>query len=436
MANIVAIVGRPNVGKSTLFNRLIEKKKAIMDNEPGVTRDRHYGYAEWTGKHFTVIDTGGYVVGSEDKFESQIRSQVAIAIEEASLVVFLVDLNDGLTDLDKDFAKVLRTSKKPVIVVANKADTHEKSFGAGEFYALGFDNIFPISSMSGSGTGDLLDEVVKHFDEDGLEDPEAGIPRIAILGRPNVGKSSFLNVLLGNERSIVTDEPGTTRDAINTHYKLFGKDFILTDTAGIRKKAKVKEDIEFYSVLRSIQALQDSHVIILVVDAERGLEAQDLSILALAMKYNKGMMIMVNKWDLIEKENNTMEQFRKEMMGKLGAWDFIPILFTSVVKKQRIFQAIELAVEIFENRQKKIPTSKINDVMLPEIEAYPPPAEKGKYIKIKYITQLPSKTGPAFAFFANLPQYVKAPYQRFLENKLRGHFNLKGVPIRIFFRKK
>jgi GTPase len=434
MANIVAIVGRPNVGKSTLFNRLVEQRKAIMDDESGVTRDRHYGYGEWTGKFFTVIDTGGYVTGSEDKFESQIRTQVEIAIDEASVVLFMVDSFAGLTDLDKDFARVLRTSKKPLYVVANKADTTERTHMAYEFYELGLGEVYPLSSATGSGTGDLLDKVVSHFDE-GEKNPDEGIPRIAILGRPNVGKSSFLNALLGTDRTIVTDEAGTTRDSINTRYKLYGKDFILTDTAGIRKKAKVKEDIEFYSVLRSLQALQDCDVCVFMVDAERGLEAQDMNIISMAQKYNKGIMIMVNKWDLIEKENNTAEQIRKDIVSKLGLMDYVPIIFTSVTNKQRIFQAIEKAIEIADNRVMKITTSKLNEIMLPEIERNPPPALKGKYIKIKYITQLPVHT-PTFAFFCNLPQYIKAPYERFLENKLRKHFGYEGVPIRLFFRKK
>ena len=434
MANILAIVGRPNVGKSTLFNRLIEKRKAIMDDESGVTRDRHYGYAEWNGKYFTAIDTGGYVTGSEDKFESQIRTQVALAIEEASVVVFMVDSHDGLTDLDKDFAKVIRTSKKPVFLAANKADTSEKAYNASEFYSLGMGEVYTLSSASGSGTGELLDEVVRHFDS-GTENPEEGIPRIAILGRPNAGKSSFLNALLGEERTIVTDEAGTTRDSINTRYTLYGKDFILTDTAGIRKKSRVKEDIEFYSVLRAIQALQDSDVCIFVIDGERGLEAQDMNIIGLAKKYNKGMMIMINKWDLIEKDSKTADAFRKDLEAKLGTLNYVPILFTSVIKKQRIFQAIEKAVEIYHSRTQTISTSKLNDIMLSEIERNPPPAIKGKYIKIKYITQLYSIT-PTFAFFCNLPQYIKAPYERFLENKMRKHFDLEGVPIRLFFRKK
>ncbi len=434
MANIVAIVGRPNVGKSTFFNRLIEKKSAIMDNESGVTRDRHYGYAEWVGKYFTAIDTGGYVVGSEDKFESEIRKQVEIAIEEATVILFMVDAETGLTGSDAEFARVLRSSKKPIYIVANKSDNHERVFASSEFYGLGLGEVYPIASTSGYGTGDLLDEVVKHFDK-GTENPEEGIPRIAVLGRPNVGKSSFLNVLLGKERSIVTNEAGTTRDAINTRYTLFGKDFILTDTAGVRKKSKVKENIEFYSTLRSIQTLQDSDVCIIIVDAENGLEAQDVNLIGLAQKYNKGIMIMINKWDLIEKDTKTVEVFKERIYEKLGSMTFIPIIFTSVLKKQRIFQAIEKAIEIYGNRQIKIPTSQLNDILLKEIENNPPPAIKGKYIKIKYITQLPSKT-PAFAFFCNLPQYIKPPYERFLENKMRKYFDLSGVPIRLFFRKK
>lgn len=434
MANIVAIVGRPNVGKSTLFNRLIENRRAIMDDESGVTRDRHYGYAEWNGKHFTAIDTGGYVTGSEDKFESQIRSQVELAIDEATVILFMVDSFVGLTDLDKDFAKVLRTSKKPIYIVANKADNTERMHMAAEFYALGMGEVYPVAAASGSGTGDLLDQVVSDFEE-GVEDPDAGIPKIAILGRPNVGKSSFLNALLGKERTIVTDEAGTTRDAINTRYKMYGKDFILTDTAGIRKKSRVKEDIEFYSVLRSIQALQDSDVCIFIVDAERGIESQDMSIISLAHKYNKGLMIMVNKWDLIEKDTKTVDYFKKVIYEKLGTLSYIPIIFTSVVKKQRIFQAIEKAIAVYDNKHQKIPTPRLNDFLLPEIDRNPPPALKGKYIKIKYITQLASGT-PTFAFFCNLPQYIKPPYQRFLENKIRDEFDFEGVPIRLFFRKK
>lgn len=435
MANIVAIVGRPNVGKSTFFNRLVEKRTAIMDNESGVTRDRQYGYAEWVGKHFTTIDTGGYVSGSKDIFEGAIREQVKLALNEATCIIFMVDSKDGLTGLDKEFAKVVRQVGKPVFVAANKADTTEMTYIAGEFYSLGFDEVFSISSSNGSGTGELLDAVVKTFKSEDTGNPDDGIPRIAILGRPNAGKSSFLNALLGTDRTIVMPEAGTTRDSINTHYKLFGKDFILTDTAGIRKKSKVTEDLEFYSVLRALQALQDSDVCIILIDAERGLEAQDVNIIALADKYGKGVLIMINKWDLIEKDTNTAIKIRDEMKQKLGPLSYAPIIFTSVINKQRIFKAIELAVEIYDNRSQKISTSKLNDAILPEIERNPPPALKGKHIKIKYVTQLPTKS-TSFAFFCNLPQYIKAPYQRFIENKLRAHFNLEGVPIRVYFRKK
>ena len=436
MANIVAIVGRPNVGKSTLFNRLIERKKAIMDDESGVTRDRHYGYGEWTGHYFTAIDTGGYVEGSEDMFEGAIRQQVKLALAEASVILFMVDLDTGLTGMDKDFANVLREINKPILLVANKADNQEKAMGYGEFYELGLtDEVYPVSSVSGSGTGELLDEMVKHFDSEDAEDPEAGIPRIAILGRPNVGKSSFVNALLGEERTIVTDMAGTTRDAINTRYNLYGKDFILVDTAGIRRKSKVKEDIEFYSVLRSIQSLQDSDVCIIILDATLGLEGQDINIISLAHKYRKGVMIMVNKWDLVEKDSKTADAFRKVIEEKLGPLSYIPVIFTSVTSKKRIFQAIEMAMKIHENRNQKIPTSALNEALLPEIEKYPPPATKGKYIKIKYITQLPTQA-PTFAFFCNLPQYIKESYERFLMNKLRGKFDLTGVPVKLVFRKK
>lgn len=437
MANIVAIVGRPNVGKSTFFNRLIEERKAIEDNLSGVTRDRHYGHAQWGGKFFSVIDTGGYVTGSDDVYEAEIRKQVKLAIEEANVILFVVDCLDGLTDLDKEFANELRSTKKPIYIVANKADSPEKALLAAEFYSLGLTDheIFPIAAVSGSGTGDLLDEVIKHFADEGEEDPDAGIPKIAILGRPNVGKSSFLNALLGQERSIVTNEAGTTRDAIHTRYKLFGKDFIITDTAGIRKKAKVKEDIEFYSVMRSLRTLEDSDVLIVMIDATRGLESQDMNLINLGIKNNKGIMIMVNKWDLIEKDHKTLDKIKKEMLEKLGENRWIPIIFTSVEEKQRIFQAIELAVKVYENKTKKIATSKLNDILLQEIEKYPPPAYKGKYIKIKYITQLPTKN-PVFAFFCNLPQYIKDPYTRYLENRLRENFDFEGVPIKITYKKK
>ncbi|SEF71037.1 ribosome biogenesis GTPase Der [Algoriphagus boritolerans] len=437
MANIVAIVGRPNVGKSTLFNRLVEERKAIEDNMSGVTRDRHYGHAQWSGKFFSVIDTGGYVTGSDDLFESEIRKQVKLAIEEADVILFVVDCIDRLTDLDMEFANELRGIKKPLFIVANKADNREKAMMAHEFYSLGISDyeIFPIAAASGSGTGDLLDEVIKHFEEEGVEDPDAGIPKISILGRPNVGKSSFLNALLGHERSIVTDEAGTTRDAIHTRYKLFGQDFIITDTAGIRKKSKVKEDVEFYSVMRSLRTLEESDVIIVMVDATRGLEAQDINLISLAIKNNKGVMIMVNKWDLIEKDHKTMGKIKEDMINRLGENKWIPIIFTSVVEKQRIFQAIELATKVYENKTRRITTSKLNDILLQEIEKYPPPAWKGKYIKIKYITQLPTKN-PVFAFFCNLPQYIKEPYTRYLENRLRENFDFEGVPVKIVYKNK
>lgn len=435
MANIVAIVGRPNVGKSTLFNRLIEQRKAIMDNQPGVTRDRHYGFAEWTGKHFTVIDTGGYVVGSDDTFEESIREQVEIAIDEASVLLFMVDTETGLTGLDQDFANVLRRSKKPVFVVANKAESQERRQMAAEFYALGMGEIYPISSMTGSGTGELLDEVVKHFKRDDNEDPNAGVPRIAIIGRPNAGKSSFLNVLLGQERSIVTDIAGTTRDAIDTRYKAYGKDFILTDTAGIRRKAKIKDNIEFYSVMRSLKAMEESDVCIMMLDASRGLEGQDLTIIGQAIRAKKGVVLMVNKWDTVEKDSKTADLWKKEINQRLAPIDYLPIVFASVTEKQRIFQVMEKAMEVYENKHKKVPTSKLNEAILPEIEAYPPPAWKGKHIKIKYMIQLPTPS-PTFVFFCNLPQYIREPYERYLENKLRAHFDFSGVPLTLFFRQK
>ncbi|QOI96421.1 MAG: ribosome biogenesis GTPase Der [Flammeovirgaceae bacterium] len=435
MANIVAIVGRPNVGKSTLFNRLIEKRQAIMDDIAGVTRDRHYGYAEWTGKFFTVIDTGGYVTGSEDKFETEIRKQVAMALDEATAVIFVVDCKDGLTGYDKDFANIIRKSKKPVFVAANKADTPEKSAYAAEFYELGLGEVYPISAENGGGTGELLDDLVKIFPSEGVEDPNAGIPKISILGRPNVGKSSLLNALLGTERSIVTDEAGTTRDAIHSHYKLYGKNFILIDTAGIRKKSKVKDDIEFYSVLRSLRALEESDVCIVVLDAERKMESQDVNIISLAHRQGKGIVIMVNKWDLIEKDSKTADTYKKDILEKLAPIDYIPIIFASALNKQRIFQVIEKAVKVYENKTIKIPTSRLNEALLPEIERYPPPAIKGKFIQIKYITQVNARF-PSFALFCNLPQYIQPAYERYLENKLREHFDFEGVPVRLIFKKK
>jgi GTP-binding protein len=425
------------VGKSTLFNRLVEERKAIEDNMSGVTRDRHYGHAQWCGKFFSVIDTGGYVTGSEDLYEAEIRKQVKLAIEEADVILFVVDCHDGMTDLDEEFANELRGNKKPLYIVANKADNQEKAFMSHEFYSLGLTDleVFPIAAASGSGTGELLDAIITHFEEDGIEDPDAGIPKISILGRPNAGKSSFLNALIGQERSIVTDEAGTTRDAIHTRYKFFGQDFIITDTAGIRKKAKVKEDVEFYSVMRSLRTLEESDVVIVMLDATRGLEAQDVNLISLANKNNKGVLIMVNKWDLIEKDHKTMNKIKEDMMDRLGEHKWIPIIFTSVTEKQRIFQAIELAVKVYENKTRRVTTSKLNDILLQDIEKYPPPAWKGKYIKIKYVTQLPTKN-PVFAFFCNLPQYIKEPYTRYLENRLRENFDFEGVPIKIVYKNK
>ncbi len=435
MSNIIAIVGRPNVGKSTFFNRLIESREAIMDDQPGVTRDRHYGFAHWTGKNFTVIDTGGYVTGSDDTFEKEIRKQVEMALEECTAVIFMVDCRDGLTGYDKEFANIIRRSKKPVFIAANKADTPDKSILTSEFYELGMGEPFPISAENGSGTGELLDELVKVFPAEDPEDPNAGIPKIAILGRPNVGKSSFLNVLLGKDRSIVTDVAGTTRDAIHSRYKMFGNDFILIDTAGIRKRNKVHEDIEFYSVLRSLRALEECDVCVVVIDATRGMESQDVNIISMAQKQGKGIVIMVNKWDLMEKDTNTAEKIRKEMLEGLAPIDYVPIIFASALEKQRIFQVVEKAVAVYQNKIKKIPTSQLNDALLPEIIHYPPPAIKGKHIQIKYITQVNANT-PSFAFFCNLPQYIQESYQRFLENRLRENFDFTGVPVRLFFRKK
>lgn len=433
MANIVAIVGRPNVGKSTLFNRLVERRDAIMDNVSGVTRDRHYGKSEWIGKNFTVIDTGGYVASSDDIFEGAIREQVEMAIEEAAVLLFMVDCETGLIGLDNDFAKILRQSKKPVILVANKADNADRLHMSSEFYGLGMGEVFPISATNGSGTGELLDAVAESLLDD--IDEEKEFPRIAIVGRPNAGKSSLVNALLSQNRSIVTDIAGTTRDSVDAHYNAFGKEFILTDTAGIRRKSRVTENIEFYSVLRAIKAIEDSDVCILMVDATRGFEAQDMNILHLAHKNRKGMVLMINKWDLVEKDSKTATIQEKEIREKLGTLSYIPIIFSSVHTKQRIFKVIETAIEVYENSTRKIPTSQLNDVLLKEIEKYPPPALRGKYIKIKYITQLPTYK-PTFAFFCNHPKYIKEPYVRFLENKMRESFSFEGVPIKLVFRQK
>ena len=435
MANILAIVGRPNVGKSTLFNRLVEQRQAITDNMSGVTRDRHYGYGEWNGFTFTVIDTGGYVDDSDDMFEKEIKKQVKEALQEATVILFMVDCQTGLHDLDKDFANILRELHKPIIVVTNKADNQKYLHASNEFYEMGLNaSICPIAAISGSGTGDLLDETVNHFQKN-EEINKKTIPRIAILGKPNVGKSSFVNALIGKKQNIVTPIAGTTRDAIDTHYNLFGKNFILTDTAGIRKKSKVNENIEFYSVMRAIQAMQKSDVCIIMIDANSGVEAQDMNIIALTHKYKKGMLLMINKWDLISKNQQTAEIITKSIKEKLGLMTYIPIIFTAVTQKQRIMQSIELATKIFENRAKRIATSKLNEILLKEIIKYPPPAVRGQYIKIKYITQLPTPT-PTFAFFCNTPKYIKEPYQRYLINKIREHFDFSGVPIKAVFRQK
>jgi GTP-binding protein len=438
--NTVAIVGRPNVGKSTLFNRLVGQRKAIMDNESGVTRDRHYGYGDWIGKNFTVIDTGGYVHNSEDIFEGEINKQVKLAIEEADVILFMVDAEAGVHGLDEEFAHVLRRyiSKKPIYMVANKADTNLRANGVGEFYSLGLGDgeIYAISSANGHGTGELLDAVVANFDEPGEEEPESEIPRIAVVGRPNVGKSSLVNLLLGEDRSIVTEIAGTTRDSISARYNAFGKEFILVDTAGLRRKAKVSEDVEFYANMRSLRALEECDVCIVMLDASRGIEAQDVNIITLADKNRKGIVILVNKWDLVEnKETNTAKDFEAKILEKIAPIAYIPVVFISVLNKQRVHKAIETAIEVYHNKRRKIPTSQLNDIMLKEIEKYGPPALKGKMIRIKYVTQLPTHN-PVFAFFANLPQYVQTNYVRYLENRMREHFDFTGVPIGILFRKK
>lgn len=435
MAQVVAIVGRPNVGKSTLFNRLVERKQAIMDDTSGVTRDRHYGMAEWNGRIFTVIDTGGYVTGSDDIFEKAIREQVEMAIKEANYIFFMVDTKMGLIDLDKEFAGILRASEKPVFVIANKSDNHTLRMESNEFYELGFEKLYPVSSTNGSGTGELLDDLINTFEPETADQSDDNIPRVSILGRPNVGKSSLLNALLGEERTIVTEVAGTTRDSINTHYNLYGKNFILIDTAGIRKKTKVRNSIEFYSVMRSIKALQDSDICLILIDATMGLESQDMNLISLATRYKKGIVLLVNKWDLIERDTSTAQHFKKEIEKKLGPLDFVPVLFISVLNKQRIFKVVEKSLEVYESRRKKISTSALNKALLPLIEKYPPPAVKGKYIKIKYITQLPTET-PTFAFFCNHPQYIKVPYERYLMNQIREQFNFTGVPINVIFRNK
>lgn len=436
MGFTVAIVGRPNVGKSTFFNRLLEQRKAIVEDTPGVTRDRQYGVAEWNGKTFDVIDTGGFVPDSEDVFEREIRKQVQIAVDEASAVLFVVDAATGMTDLDDAMADILRRSTKPVFLVVNKVDNNERMLEASEFYSLGFERIFFMSAMSGSGTGDLLDAVTELIkDEPEPSEEEKKLPKFAIIGQPNVGKSSLLNSLIGEERTIVSDIAGTTRDTIHTKYNLFQKEFILIDTAGIRRKAKVQEDLEFYSVIRAIKAVDEADVCLLLLDAEKGIAAQDLTIFSLAAKKGKGLVVLVNKWDLVEKETNTARDYERVLKQRLAPFTDVPVLFISAKEKTRIHKAIEVALQVYENRQRKIPTAKLNEVMLKVIEAYHPPVVRGHPVRIKYITQLPTVV-PSFAFFCNFPDDIKQPYKNYLENQLRQQFNFSGVPVRIFFRKK
>lgn len=437
MSFTLAITGRPNVGKSTFFNRLLEQRKAIVDDVSGVTRDRQYGVAEWAGKSFNVIDTGGFVSGSDDVFETEIRKQVHIAIEEANAIVFMVDVATGITSLDESMATVLRRSTKPVFLVVNKVDNHQRMLEASEFYSLGFEHVFFVSSISGSGTGELLDAVTALISDKASNETleENALPKFAIIGQPNVGKSSLLNALIGKERTIVSDIAGTTRDTIHTHYNLFNKDFMLIDTAGIRRKTKVHEDLEFYSVIRAIKAMDEADVCLLLLDAEKGITAQDLAIFSLAAKKGKGIVVLVNKWDLVEKQTNTARDYERELKNRLAPFSDVPILFISAKEKQRIFQAIELALKVYDNRKRKVPTSQLNEVMLGAVAAYHPPVVRGNAIKIKYVAQLPTQT-PSFAFFCNYPDDIKTPYKNYLENKLREAFDFSGVSVRLFFRKK
>lgn len=434
MPSIVAIVGRPNVGKSTFFNRMIQKREAIVDALSGVTRDRHYGKADWNGKTFTLIDTGGYVEGSEDIFQQEIDKQVTLAVEEADSILFMVDVTDGITGMDEIVCKLLRRSEKPVFLVVNKVDNAQRMNDTAEFYRLGFTTLFPVSSINGGGSGELLDAIVEKLPEEVSENTDT-LPRFAVVGRPNAGKSSLINALIGEERYIVTPEAGTTRDSIDTPYTRYGFEFNLVDTAGIRRKAKVKESLEFYSVMRSIRAIEHCDVCLLVVDATRGFDGQVQNIFWLAHRNNKGIVILINKWDLIEKQTQSVKQFETAIKKQMEPFVDVPILFISATTKQRIYKAIETAVQVFENRSHRIPTKKFNEVMLPIIERQPPPSYKGKYVKIKFCTQLPT-AHPQFAFFCNLPQYVKEPYRRFLENKIREQYSFQGVPIQIYFRKK
>lgn len=437
MGNIVAIVGRPNVGKSTLFNRLTESRQAIVNEEAGTTRDRQYGKSEWGGKEFSVIDTGGWVLNSDDVFEEEINKQVQVAIEEADVILFVTDVANGMVDLDLQVAQILRRSKKPVIVVANKADNFDMQYGAAEFYKFGLGDPYCVSAINGSGTGDLLDEIVSKFKEVEPDETEEDLPHIAIVGRPNAGKSSLVNAFIGEERNIVTDIAGTTRDSIYTKYNKFGMNFYLVDTAGIRKKGKVNEDLEYYSVIRSIRAIENSDVCVLMLDATRGIESQDLNIFSLIQKNSKGLVVCVNKWDLVEdKSPIVIKTFEHAIRERLAPFTDFPILFISALTKQRILKVLETAKEVYDNRHRRVPTNKLNEVMLPLIEAFPPPAWKGKYIKIKYVTQIPNTKVPSFVFFANLPQWVKEPYKRFLENKIRENWDFTGTPINIFVREK
>ena len=433
--SLVAIVGRPNVGKSTLFNRLVGNRQAIVDSTAGTTRDRHYGKTDWCGREFSIIDTGGYSVNSDDIFEDEIRKQVLLAIEEADVILFMVEVGTGVTDLDMMMAEVLRRAKKRTILVCNKVDNYDLIYSSNDFYSLGLGDPFCISSMSGSGTGDLMDEILKHLPEDCEAEELDDLPRITIVGRPNVGKSSMTNALLGHDRNIVTNIAGTTRDSIHTRYNKYGMDFYLVDTAGMRKKGKTMEDLEFYSVMRSIRAIEASDVCVLMLDAQQGLESQDLNIHNLIVRNRKGCVVVVNKWDLVEKDSNTMKVWREFLEKKLAPFSDIPIIFTSVINKQRILDVLQAAIRVYESRKRRISTSELNEFFLPLIENYPPAATKGKYIKIKYVTQLPTPT-PQFAFFVNLPQYIKESYRRFLENKLREQWDFSGVPIQIYFRQK
>ncbi|MDR2936840.1 MAG: ribosome biogenesis GTPase Der [Rikenellaceae bacterium] len=433
--SIVAIVGRPNVGKSTLFNRLVGMRKAIVDDIAGTTRDRHYGKTDWNGREFSVIDTGGYVVGSDDVFEEEIRKQVDLALDEADVILFLVEVSTGITDLDGMMADKLRRSKKKIFLVVNKIDNNDQLYGTHEFYGLGLGDPYPIAAMSGSGTGELMDDLIAALPDEKPSPDELDLPRIAIIGRPNVGKSSLTNALLGEERNIVTAIAGTTRDSVLSRYNKFGLDFYLIDTAGLRKKTKVTEDLEFYSVLRSIRSIETSDVCVLMLDATQGVESQDMNIFGLMVKNKKGCVIVVNKWDLVEKETNTMRDFTENIKRKLAPFSDVPVIFTSVLNKQRIMDVLQIAIRVYHSRKRVVKTSELNDFLLPIIEETPPPAIKGKYVRIKYVSMLPSPT-PSFAFFANLPQYIRDPYRRFLENKIRAHWDFSGVPLQLFFRAK